>query len=98
HDCSTLSLHDALPISGERRLAEWEAEWLPGYENSAPVRIGNAAVGQRQLDVYGEVIDALSLGRAAGISFDRHAWSLQRALLDFRSEEHTSELQSRGQL
>jgi GH15 family glucan-1,4-alpha-glucosidase len=70
-------------VAGERRLAEWEAEWLPGYENSAPVRIGNAAVGQRQLDVYGEVIDALSLGRAAGISFDRHAWSLQRALLDF---------------
>jgi len=70
-------------VAGERRLAEWEAEWLPGYENSAPVRIGNAAVGQRQLDVYGEVIDALSLGRAAGVSFDRHAWSLQRALLDF---------------
>ena len=53
-------------VTGERRLAEWEAEWLPGYENSAPVRIGNAAVGQRQLDVYGEVIDALSMGRAAG--------------------------------
>jgi GH15 family glucan-1,4-alpha-glucosidase len=70
-------------VTGERRLAEWEAEWLPGYENSAPVRIGNAAVGQRQLDVYGEVIDALSMGRAAGISFDRHAWSLQRALLGF---------------
>ena len=70
-------------VAGERRLAEWEAEWLPGYENSVPVRIGNAAVGQRQLDVYGEVIDALSLGRAAGISFDRHAWSLQRALLGF---------------
>jgi len=70
-------------VTGERRLAEWEAEWLPGYENSAPVRIGNAAVGQRQLDVYGEVIDALSMGRAAGISYDRHAWSLQRALLGF---------------
>ncbi len=70
-------------VTGERRLAEWEAEWLPGYENSAPVRIGNAAVGQRQLDVYGEVIDALSMGRAAGIGFDRHAWSMQRALLGF---------------
>jgi GH15 family glucan-1,4-alpha-glucosidase len=70
-------------VAGERRLDEWEAEWLPGYEGSAPVRIGNGAVGQRQLDVYGEVIDALSLGRTAGISFDRHAWSLQRALLDF---------------
>jgi len=70
-------------VAGERRLDEWEAEWLPGYEGSAPVRIGNAAVGQRQLDVYGEVIDALSLGRAAGIGFARHAWSLQRALLGF---------------
>jgi GH15 family glucan-1,4-alpha-glucosidase len=70
-------------VAGERRLAEWEADWLPGYEGSSPVRIGNAAVNQRQLDVYGEVIDALSLGRASGISFDRHAWSLQRTLLDF---------------
>jgi GH15 family glucan-1,4-alpha-glucosidase len=70
-------------VAGERRLAEWEADWLPGYERSAPVRIGNAAVNQRQLDVYGELIDALSLGRESGISFDRHAWSLQRTLLDF---------------
>jgi GH15 family glucan-1,4-alpha-glucosidase len=70
-------------VAGERRLDEWEAEWLPGYEGSAPVRVGNAAVGQRQLDVYGELIDALSLGRAAGLSFERHAWSLQRALLGF---------------
>ena len=77
-------------VAGERRLAEWEAEWLPGYENSAPVRIGNAAVNQRQLDVYGEVIDALSLGRRSGISVDRHAWSLQRALLGFL-EKHWNE-------
>ncbi len=70
-------------VAGERRLAEWEADWLPGYEGSAPVRIGNAAVNQRQLDVYGEVIDALSLGRDSGVAFDRHAWALQRALLSF---------------
>jgi GH15 family glucan-1,4-alpha-glucosidase len=70
-------------VAGERRLAEWEADWLPGYEGSAPVRIGNAAVNQRQLDVYGEVIDALSMGRDLGVAFDRHAWSLQRTLLDF---------------
>ena len=70
-------------VAGERRLAEWEADWLPGYERSAPVRIGNAAVNQRQLDVYGEVIDALTLGRDSGVGFDRHAWSLQRTLLDF---------------
>ncbi len=77
-------------VAGERRLDEWEADWLPGYESSAPVRIGNAAVNQRQLDVYGEVIDALSLGRASGISADRHAWSLQRALLSFL-EKHWDE-------
>ena len=53
-------------VAGERRLAEWEADWLPGYAGSAPVRIGNAAVTQRQLDVYGEVIDALTLGRPGG--------------------------------
>jgi GH15 family glucan-1,4-alpha-glucosidase len=77
-------------VAGERRLDEWEADWLPGYENSAPVRIGNAAVNQRQLDVYGEVIDALSLGRATGIAVDRHSWSLQRALLLFL-EKHWDE-------
>jgi GH15 family glucan-1,4-alpha-glucosidase len=73
-------------VAGERRLAEWEADWLPGYENSAPVRVGNAAVNQRQLDVYGEVIDALSLGRLSGVAMDRHAWSLQRMLLKFLEE------------
>jgi GH15 family glucan-1,4-alpha-glucosidase len=70
-------------VAGERRLAEWEADWLPGYENSAPVRVGNAAVNQRQLDVYGEVIDALALGRESGLAADRHSWALQRALLGF---------------
>ena len=54
-------------VAGERRLAEWEADWLPGYEESVPVRIGNAAVNQRQLDVYGEVVDALALARRSGI-------------------------------
>ncbi|HZC41881.1 MAG TPA: glycoside hydrolase family 15 protein [Streptosporangiaceae bacterium] len=77
-------------VAGERRLAEWEADWLPGYENSPPVRIGNAAVNQRQLDVYGEVIDALTLGRLSGVAFDSHAWSLQRTLLGFL-EDHWDE-------
>ncbi len=77
-------------VAGERRLAEWEVEWLPGYERSAPVRIGNAAVQQRQLDVYGEVVDALCLAGRSGIPADRHAWSLQRALLDFL-EKHWAE-------
>ncbi|HEY1918360.1 MAG TPA: glycoside hydrolase family 15 protein [Streptosporangiaceae bacterium] len=77
-------------VGGERRLAEWEAEWLPGYEASAPVRIGNAAVQQRQLDVYGEVVDALCLAARSGIPADRHIWSLQRSLLDFL-EKHWHE-------
>jgi GH15 family glucan-1,4-alpha-glucosidase len=77
-------------VAGERRLAEWQADWLPGYEQSAPVRIGNAAVDQRQLDVYGEVVDALCLASRSGIPVDRHAWSLQRALLDFL-EKHWAE-------
>ncbi len=70
-------------VAGERRLAEWEADWLPGYEGSTPVRIGNAAVSQRQLDVYGEVIDALALARDSGLAIDKHNWALQRALLGF---------------
>jgi GH15 family glucan-1,4-alpha-glucosidase len=77
-------------VAGERRLAEWEVGWLPGYERSAPVRVGNAAVDQRQLDVYGEVIDALTLARQAGMEFDKHTWSLQRQLLDFL-EKHWHE-------
>ncbi len=77
-------------VAGERRLAEWEADWLPGYEGSAPVRIGNAAAGQLQLDVYGEVIDALQLSCKSGVHDDRHTWSLQRSLLGFL-EEHWAE-------
>jgi len=77
-------------VAGERRLAEWEASWLPGYENSAPVRIGNAAVDQRQLDVYGEVIDAMTLGKQAGLPFDKHTWALVRQLLEFL-EKHWNE-------
>jgi GH15 family glucan-1,4-alpha-glucosidase len=77
-------------VAGERRLAEWEASWLPGYEGSAPVRIGNAAAGQLQLDVYGEVIDALQLSCKSGVHDDRHTWSLQRSLLEFL-ERHWAE-------
>jgi GH15 family glucan-1,4-alpha-glucosidase len=69
--------------AGERRLTEAELAWLPGYEASAPVRIGNAASEQYQLDVYGEVLDALHQTRHMGIAEDPEAWALQRALLDF---------------
>jgi GH15 family glucan-1,4-alpha-glucosidase len=68
---------------GERRLDEWEVDWLPGYEGSAPVRIGNAASGQFQLDVYGEVMSALYEATLAGDNFRDPAWDLQCALMDF---------------
>ena len=69
--------------AGERRLTELELDWLPGHEGSSPVRIGNGASQQFQLDVYGEVMDALHQARSAGIEPEASAWALQRALLDF---------------
>ena len=69
--------------AGERRLTEIELPWLPGYEGSSPVRIGNAAVRQFQLDVYGEVMDTLHQARRIGIEEDGFAWALQKHLLDF---------------
>ncbi len=69
-------------VAGERRLPEFEATWLSGYENSRPVHIGNAAHEQLQLDVYGELIDALYESRRFGIPPDRWAWALEKALLD----------------
>ncbi len=70
-------------LGGERRLPELEIPWLRGYGGARPVRIGNAAVDQLQLDVYGEVLDALHLARAAGMPPKRHAWALQLSLLGF---------------
>jgi GH15 family glucan-1,4-alpha-glucosidase len=72
--------------SGERRLTELELPWLPGYEGSAPVRIGNAASGQFQLDVYGEVADALHSTLRAGIPMSPRTWPIEAGLLDFLSE------------
>jgi GH15 family glucan-1,4-alpha-glucosidase len=70
--------------AGERRLTEWEVPWLPGYQGSKPVRVGNAASEQFQLDVYGEVIDALyESRRGAIVDRDLHALDLILALLDF---------------
>jgi GH15 family glucan-1,4-alpha-glucosidase len=70
-------------VGGQRRIAESELDWLPGYAGSSPVRIGNAAHEQFQLDVYGEVMDALHQARVHGLDPDDHAWSLQRNLMDF---------------
>lgn len=70
-------------IGGERRIPETELPWLRGYAGSAPVRVGNAAVNQLQLDVYGEVLDSLYLARSTGLASERHAWKIQLALLDF---------------
>jgi GH15 family glucan-1,4-alpha-glucosidase len=69
--------------AGERRLTEIELDWLPGYEGSRPVRVGNAASGQFQLDVYGEVMDCLHQARRAGVPESETAWDLQLALMDF---------------
>ena len=68
-------------VAGERRLDEYEVPWLPGYENSAPVRVGNAAAGQVQLDVYGEVMDALYVARKAGLAYDERSWSIECAMV-----------------
>jgi len=70
-------------VAGERLLPEWELAWLPGYEKSAPVRIGNAAAGQFQLDMYGEVADALHCARRVGLEFDEDAWRVEKALVAF---------------
>ena len=74
-------------VTGERRLDERDVTWLPGYEGSKPVRVGNAAVGQLQLDVYGEVIDMLYEARMSGIDPERESWAIELAILDWL-EQH----------
>jgi GH15 family glucan-1,4-alpha-glucosidase len=67
---------------GERRLKEWEIDWLAGYADSRPVRVGNAAHEQFQLDVYGEVMDAFEQSRKGGLAATDEGWELQRALVE----------------
>ena len=68
-------------VAGEHRLPEWEVDWLPGYEGSRPVRIGNAAHVQLQIDVFGEVMDALYQARSGGLPASDEAWRLAQALI-----------------
>ncbi len=70
-------------ITGQRRLDEYELNWLPGYCGAAPVRVGNAASRQFQLDVYGEVMDTMHLARTAGLEPEPYTWRIQVALLQF---------------
>ena len=70
-------------LSGERQLIEWEVPWLPGYQGAAPVRIGNAAAGQLQLDVYGELIDAIYQARKHLHAPVAAAWAQQQKLIEY---------------
>jgi GH15 family glucan-1,4-alpha-glucosidase len=70
-------------VAGERLQPEWTLPWLSGHEGSTPVRVGNAATTQFQLDVYGEVLDALHVARRAGLATDENAWRVERAFADF---------------
>lgn len=74
-------LHIMYGVAGERRLPEMELPWLPGYENSRPVRIGNAAYDQFQLDVFGETLDCLHLARHYGMTAEEDDWRIERELL-----------------
>ena len=79
---SPAQTHIMYGLAGERRLSEQTLAWLPGFANSAPVRIGNAASNQLQLDVYGEVMDALYHARKIGLAAGDAAWKVQCAMLE----------------
>ncbi len=73
-------------ITGQRRLLEWEADWLDGYEGSKPVRIGNAAHAQLQLDVYGELVDAFHQSRVAALDLDDNTWAVEVTVMEHLSK------------
>ena len=73
-------------VAGERHLLEWVADWLPGYQGAKPVRIGNAASEQLQLDIFGEVMDALHQARASGLAVPPSAWEVQVGMIEHLEE------------
>ncbi len=73
-------------LHGERRLDEWEVPWLPGYADSAPVRVGNGAAGQVQLDVYGEVLECLHQARRLDLKPAPHGWAMQNGIVSHLAE------------
>ncbi|MFC8598821.1 glycoside hydrolase family 15 protein [Isoptericola sp. NPDC057191] len=76
-------LHIMYGLDGRRRIPESTLDWLPGYEGSRPVRVGNAAAGQLQLDVWGEVLVCLDLARSSSLGAKDETWQLETALMDF---------------
>jgi GH15 family glucan-1,4-alpha-glucosidase len=74
-------------IRGERRLPELTLDWLSGYKNSKPVRTGNAAYNQRQLDIFGELMDTLHLARKSGLAPDNASWEMQKKIIGFLETE-----------
>jgi hypothetical protein len=91
---SPASMQIMYGIMGQRRLLEWEASWLPGYEGARPVRVGNAAHAQLQLDIYGELVDAFHQSRMAKLKLDAGFWDLECAGADpHRADQHRSQSQ-----
>jgi GH15 family glucan-1,4-alpha-glucosidase len=84
---SPVSMQIMYGIMGGRRLLEWEATWLPGYEGAQPVRVGNAAHAQLQLDVYGELIDAFHQSRMAKLELYEGSWAIECAILEHLAEQ-----------
>src|SRR5579862_76935 len=76
-------------IAGERRASEWEVDWLPGYRGAKPVRVGNAAHNQLQIDVFGEVMDALHQARVGGVGASDSGWAVQIELLKYLEKAWT---------
>jgi GH15 family glucan-1,4-alpha-glucosidase len=83
---SPASMQIMYGIRGQRRLLEWEAGWLAGYEGAQPIRVGNAAHAQLQLDVYGELIDAFHQSRMARLKLDAGTWDLECKVLEHLAE------------